>query len=242
MFEGTLVESCGLERTGTERWTALGSMTVQLAVAGLLIAIPLLRPEVLRMSPLTPPVALPLLHKPPVPVQVRTGVATAALSLPTAAPQMEATRAVVFQHPGDMAEGPPSTLPIGPGMTTAGPNGTGLPVMAGIGGGPAITVMRAREAGPAKVSLGVSQGLLLTPIQPVYPQIARAIRLQGAVVIEAIISKTGRLESVNVVSGPEMLRKAATDAVAAARYRPYLLNGEPTEVKTTYTVVFSMGG
>jgi protein TonB len=84
--------------------------------------------------------------------------------------------------------------------------------------------------------------LLLTPIQPVYPAIAKAIRLQGSVVIEAIISKTGVLESVNVVSGPDMLRKAARDAVAAARYRPYLLNGEPTEVKTTYTVVFSLGG
>jgi protein TonB len=84
--------------------------------------------------------------------------------------------------------------------------------------------------------------LLLSPIQPVYPPIAKAIRLQGSVVIEAIISKTGRLESVNVVSGPDMLRKAAMDAVAAARYRPYLLNGEPTEVKTVYTVVFSMGG
>jgi periplasmic protein TonB len=44
-----------------------------------------------------------------------------------------------------------------------------------------------------------------------------------------------------VVSGPEMLRKAAADAVAAARYRPYLLNGEPTEVRTTYRVVFSLG-
>ena len=75
-----------------------------------------------------------------------------------------------------------------------------------------------------------------------YPPIAKAIRLQGSVVIEAIISKTGRLESVNVESGPDMLRKAAADAVAAARYRPYLLNGEPTEVKTVYTVVFSMGG
>ena len=64
----------------------------------------------------------------------------------------------------------------------------------------------------------------------------------GAVVIEAIISKTGRVESVNVVSGPDMLREAARSAVAAAKYRPYLLNGEPTEVRTTYTVVFSMGG
>ena len=120
MFEGTLVESRGLEHTGTERWTALGSMTIQLAVAGLLIAIPLLHPEALRMSPLAPPVALPLLHKPPVPVQVRTGVAATAMSLPTAAPQMQATRPLVFTHLGQTTEGGPPMLPIGPGME-AGP-------------------------------------------------------------------------------------------------------------------------
>jgi protein TonB len=242
MFEGTLVESRGLPGTGTERWTALGSMTIQLAVAGLLIAIPLLHPEALRMNPLAPPVALPLLHKPPVPVQVKTGVATTAMSLPAAAAQTTAaTRAPVFPRPGEIAEGGPPLLPIGPGMTNTGPSGVG-PMMVGIGTAPVVAVVRAREPGLTKVSQGVSEGLLLSPIQPVYPPIAKAIRLQGSVVIEAIISKTGRLESVNVVSGPDMLRKAATDAVAAARYRPYLLNGEPTEVKTVYTVVFSMGG
>jgi protein TonB len=39
-----------------------------------------------------------------------------------------------------------------------------------------------------------------------------------------------------------MLRQAALDAVSAARYRPYLLNGQPTEVETTITVVFTLGG
>jgi protein TonB len=216
-------------------------MTIQLAVAGLLIAIPLLHPEALRMSPLAPPVALPLLRKPPVPVQVRTGVATTAMSLPAAPPQMQATRPLVFTHLGEVVEAGPPLLPIGPGMGTTEPGGVGLPMMVGIGNVPSVAVVRAREPGLTKVSKGVSEGLLLAPIQPVYPPIARVARVQGAVVIEAIISKAGRLESVNVVSGPEMLRKAAMDAVAAARYRPYLLNGEPTEVKTVYTVVFSLG-
>jgi len=241
MFEGTLVESRGLAGTGTERWTALGSMTVQLAVAGLLIAIPLLRPEALRMSPLAPPVALPLLHKPP--VQVKSGVAEAATSLPAAAPQMTATtRALVFTRAVDTGEVGPPMLPIGTQMVSTGPGGVGLPNLTIIGSVPNVAVVRAREPGPLNVSTGVSEGLLLAPILPVYPQIARLTRVQGAVVIEAVISKAGRLESVNVVSGPPMLRQAAKDAVATARYRPYLLNGEPTEVKTTYTVVFTLGG
>jgi len=83
--------------------------------------------------------------------------------------------------------------------------------------------------------------MLLAPIRPLYPQIAIVTRTQGVVVIEAIISKAGRIESAHVVSGPPMLRQAALDAVEAAHYHPYLLTGEPVEVQTTVTVVFKLG-
>jgi protein TonB len=59
--------------------------------------------------------------------------------------------------------------------------------------------------------------------------------------MEAVISKAGRIESLHAISGPQMLRTAALTAVEAARYRPYLLNGEPTEVQTTITVIFQLG-
>jgi protein TonB len=241
MFEGSLVESRGLERTGTERWTALGSMTIQCAVAGLLIAIPLLRPQVLETAPIAPPLALPFLPKPPLaPLEVKAAAtASTTISLPAAGPQTVATRPLVFSHGG--IEGDAPAVAFGPGMGTGDPSAIAVLSASGGGPGPAITVVKAKEPGPLNVSTGVSEGLLLTPIQPVYPPIARAARVEGAVVIEAVISKAGRLESVNVVSGPEMLRKAALDAVVGARYRPYLLNGAPTEVKTIYRVVFSLG-
>jgi periplasmic protein TonB len=242
MFEGSLVESRGSERTGTERWTALGSMTVQLAVAGLLIAIPLLRPQVLEMPRVMPPVAMPFLHKPPVVVETRAASpASAMVSLPAAAQQTAATRQLVFQRPGEASGEDAPALPFGTGPGMGDASGAAVLNVGSIGTGPAVVVARPKETGPVHVSTGVSEGLLLAPIEPVYPAIARAVRVQGTVVIEALISKAGRLESVNVVSGPEMLRKAAADAVAAARYRPYLLNGEPTEVRTTYRVVFSLG-
>jgi protein TonB len=88
----------------------------------------------------------------------------------------------------------------------------------------------------------VSEGLLLAPIRPVYPAIARAARVEGTVVVEAVISRVGRIESLRVVSGPEMLRRAALDAIQEARYRPYRLNGEAVDVETTITVNFRMGG
>jgi periplasmic protein TonB len=84
--------------------------------------------------------------------------------------------------------------------------------------------------------------MLLAPIRPVYPVIAKAAGVQGSVVVEAIISRTGTIESLRVVSGPEMLRGAAIDAIREARYRPYRLNGEPVDVETTITVNFRMGG
>ena len=59
--------------------------------------------------------------------------------------------------------------------------------------------------------------------------------------MEAIISKTGRIENLHAVTGPPMLRNAALTAVEAARYKPYLLDGEPTEVQTTITIIFRLG-
>ena len=100
----------------------------------------------------------------------------------------------------------------------------------------------ARPAGPVKVSSGVIAGLAISKPEPVYPAIARAAHVQGAVILHAVISKTGTIEGLTVVSGPPMLQQAAMDAVRSWRYKPYLLNGEPVEVGTQVNVVFSLGG
>ena len=102
-------------------------------------------------------------------------------------------------------------------------------------------VPEVKRVGLVRISAGVSAGMLVMPIRPIYPAIAKAAGVQGAVVVEAVISKSGRVESLRVVSGPEMLRRAAMDAIQMARYEPFKLNGEPTEVQTTITVNFRMG-
>ncbi len=76
---------------------------------------------------------------------------------------------------------------------------------------------------------------------PPYPAIAKAAGVQGTVILQATISKSGTIENLRVVSGPAMLQQAALDAVKTWRYRPYLLNGQPVEVETTVNVVFSLG-
>ena len=116
-----------------------------------------------------------------------------------------------------------------------------LSVLNGVGDvGPPAAVTHARPSGPLRVS-ELSAGMLLSPIRPVYPAMAKAVGVQGTVVVEATISKAGRIESLRAVSGPPMLRGAALDAVAAAHYQPYVLNGEATEVQTTVTVGFRLG-
>jgi protein TonB len=84
--------------------------------------------------------------------------------------------------------------------------------------------------------------MLVTPIRPIYPAIAKAAGIQGTVVVEAVISRTGTIESLHVVSGPPMLREAAMGAIRTARYQPYKLNNEPIEVETMITVHFKISG
>lgn len=243
MFEGSMVESRGLVGTGTERWTALGSLTLQCALVAVLLTIPMVRPEVLRPITLMPRLTVPLPVKPPAPlVHVQTSAASSsAMSVPTAAPQAEATQRFTFPRPGNVTAGDAPPMVTGLPWGSGNPAGTGILNLTTTGPGPIVTVAKPKDTAPTRVSGGVSLGLLLTPIQPVYPPIARAVGVQGTVVLEAVISKAGRIESLHTVSGPEMLRRAATDAVAVARYRPYLLNGEPTDVQTTITVVFKLG-
>ena len=77
---------------------------------------------------------------------------------------------------------------------------------------------------------------------PIYPRQALSLRLEGPVVLEAIVSENGRLENIKAVSGHSLLARAAIDAVRQWRYRPYLLNGKPVRMQTKITVNFKMPG
>jgi len=90
------------------------------------------------------------------------------------------------------------------------------------------------------VSQGVSRGLLVKEIPPVYPPSARQMRVEGTVELLATISKTGNISAVKIVSGDPQLTHAAADAVKQWKYKPYLLNGEPVEIQTQVTVKFSL--
>lgn len=91
-----------------------------------------------------------------------------------------------------------------------------------------------------RVSEGVSQGLLINKVDPVYPPLAKQARIQGSVILQVVISKSGDVENVQLFSGHPLLAPAAIDAVKQWRYKPYLLNGEPVEVETRVRVNFTL--
>jgi peptidyl-prolyl cis-trans isomerase A (cyclophilin A) len=89
------------------------------------------------------------------------------------------------------------------------------------------------------ISAGVAEGLLVKKVAPIYPHEARAAHVWGTVVLRAIIGTDGHVSDLNVISGPEVLRQAAIDAVKQWEYRPYLLNHVPIEVSTTINIIFN---
>jgi TonB family protein len=90
------------------------------------------------------------------------------------------------------------------------------------------------------ISQGVSQGLIMKRVQPVYPKTALVMRLEGVVDLTATISKNGDITNLKVIKGDPQLSRAATDAVKQWKYKPYLLNGEPVEITTQITINFKL--
>jgi len=91
-----------------------------------------------------------------------------------------------------------------------------------------------------KVSQGVSQGLLIKSVDPVYPPVARQMHLQGAIQLQATIGKDGSITSVKLLNGDAVLGRAAMDAVKQWKYKPYYLDDQPVEIQTQVTVNFKL--
>jgi TonB family protein len=93
---------------------------------------------------------------------------------------------------------------------------------------------------PKKIHVKADDLKLVSEVRPVYPQEAKEKRISGAVILEAIISKEGVPSELRIQKGPKELQASALDAVRQWRYEPFLLNGDPVEVETTITVVYSL--
>jgi len=91
-----------------------------------------------------------------------------------------------------------------------------------------------------KVSQGVSQGLLIKSVDPVYPALARQMRIQGSVELLANIGKDGSITSVKLLTGDSILAQAAINAVKQWKYKPYYLGDQPVAIQTQITMKFKL--
>lgn len=158
----------------------------------------------------------------------------AAANQNSAAPSKSAASAVAKPATG---AGVRSAL-SGPATPFAVPNSAVTAAVKPLAPGP----MFVPKMKPVKIASGAADGLLVKKVPPDYPLEAKLVRLEGTVVLHAIIDREGEVSQVNAISGPPLLESAAVDAVKQWQYRPYSMNGQPVDVETTVEVVFALDG
>lgn len=245
MFEDSLIESGG--RLTTKRAsTTTFAFVLQVALVGILVLVPLLFTEALPktqlmtflVAPPPPPPPPPPPAAAPVKVvkQIQSDLVNGQLRTPTKIPEkvqmIKEDEAPPMMASGGVVGGVPGGVP---GGQMGG-------VIGGIISSTPVAVPKVATPQRVRVSQGVTQGLLIRKVQPVYPPLARQARIQGTVLLQAEISKDGTIENLHLISGHPMLAPAAIEAVKQWRYKPYVLNGEPVEVETQITVNFTLSG
>jgi TonB family protein len=92
----------------------------------------------------------------------------------------------------------------------------------------------------AHVQLSPGSAQVVSRVDPSYPLLAKQMKVQGAVILEALISKTGSIQDIQVLSGPAILSEAAREAVKQWHFKPYYQSGRPVETEARITVNFTI--
>jgi protein TonB len=178
------------------------------------------------VMPVAPPSATPSAP--------RRTTAPSATTAPTEAPSK-----IVPEVP-TVAELPaPRALEGPPGVSVGVPDGPVIPAL-DREPPPPPPVAQPAPRGPLKIGGSIRAPNRIAATAPVYPAFAIAARVEGEVVLEALIDEQGRVGGVRVTKSVPLLDAAAVDAVRTWRYTPTLLNGVPVSVLMTVKVTFSL--
>jgi protein TonB len=248
MLEETIFADSMLESSWAQRarrsWTTLTSFGVQMLAICLLLLLPVLKTVGLPSArTVSTPISLGRRAPEPLAPMPRTGAPAVQNNLVSP----------ILVSPGrvpriiSMTADDPAPQPPGGSEADIGIPGTGsAPGLEGLA--PSLTGSRPILPTPPPTitrairTSSMLEGNLIRRVEPVYPPLARSARIQGSVVLVALISKAGTIENLRAVAGHPMLVPAAVNAVSQWRYRPYILNSEPIEVETQITVNFSLSG
>jgi protein TonB len=250
MFEQTFVEGTGKT---SRPWTVALSFFLQLVMIAIAILIPLIYTDTLPRTTLTSFLVAPPPPPPPPPPAVAPVKVVKVIPRQFDAGRLMAPKVI----PKEIAiikeeELPP---PVGGGVGVVGgvpggvPGGAAGGVLGGILGGipsaappPPPVEKKKEEAKMQRIRVGgnVQAAMLLRQAKPLYPPLARQARIQGTVKLQAIISRDGTIQQLQVMQGHPLLVPNALEAVKQWVYKPTLLNGEPVEVVTVIDVNFTL--
>jgi len=237
MFEDSLMESSGRLRSRNP-WTTAVSFATQMVIGGIAVLISLLYTDALPVHT--------LISTMPAPPPPQTAAATHVIKAlrqsnefhpSVLVPPTEIPKSIAVVHDDRAASESASQPSLGvPNGVSNSPSNSMISELlrSTLIAMPKVILQKVR------VSSGVAQGLLIHEVTPQYPSLARQARIQGTVVLQAVIAKDGTVQDLHVVSGHPLLTAAAIDAVKQWRYRPYYLNGEPVAVDTQIDVNFTL--
>ena len=220
-------------------WAAIGSLAflsvllLALIVTPLFITDPLPKRQTLTMLYLQPPRAAlgnPTKFQAPKPVSTytptSTGITAPVNETQEAPPPVSTSGGILGGVPGGVVGGVPGGV-IGQVLNSA----------------PSAPVLAKSLPAPVKrmrIASRVAEANLIHDVAPQYPPEAGRARIEGTVVLMAVIGPDGSVKDVRVESGLPILAQAAIDAVRQWRYKPYVIDGEPIEVDSRITINFTM--
>ena len=239
LFHDSLVIS-GKKLRPLNPWAAVGSVALPSLVLLALVLIPLFHTDVLLPERKT----LTMLYVPP----AAAASNVASLPPPTSTFRNTPTKLSIPNPVLKTQEAPSAPVVTASGVVGGVPGG----VVGGIPGGVLSGMLHSNGAAPVlattpvplpkrtRVPARIAEANLVYDVTPKYPPEAGRERIEGIVVLMAVIGKDGTIRDVQVESGLPLLAQAAIEAVKQWRYRPYLLNGEPVEIDSQITINFNL--
>ena len=222
-------------------WAVTGSLAFLSVLLVAVIVVPLLHTD-----PLPKRETLTMLYLQPPPA---SGPSPRRLEAPTHTSSYRPTNTAILSPVRKAEEAPPPPVDTMGGVVGGVPGG----MVGGVSGG-VLTEMptsarsvpilaKSPEPMPVKrmrVASRVAEANLIHDVPPQYPPEAGRARVEGTVVLMAVIGADGTVKDVRIESGLPILAQAAIDAVKQWRYKPYVIDGEPVEVDSRITINFNL--
>jgi protein TonB len=242
MFDDLVISSVHPNRTH-KSWTVTLSVVIQAGIVGFMILLPLIYTEALPKGLMNTFLVAPAPPPPPPPPAPVIKIIKPMVKLIQQGKLVSPTVIPKKVNLIKEAEEPPDMVGMVGGVPGGIAGGSASGVLGGIlGGAGSGPPPPPKPKGPQRVGGNVMMAMLIRQPMPIYPQIAKTAHISGTVVLHAIIGADGTVQDLQYISGPPLLMRSAMDAVRQWRYRPTMLNGEPTAVDTTVSVVFTLGG